>query len=64
MTRRNKKFKRPADYDEVRVALVQVGSLPQHLLYPSEKLAIDVESADLNDREVRREFARRTHLLA
>lgn len=64
MTRRNKNFKRPADYDEVRVALVQVGSLPQHLLYPAERLALDVENADLNDREVRREFARRTHLLA
>jgi hypothetical protein len=64
MTRRNKNFKRPADYDEVRVALVQVGSLPNNLLYPAEKLALDVENADLNDRVVRREFARRTHLLA
>jgi hypothetical protein len=54
----------PRDYDAVRVNLVQAGSLPSHLLYPAEKLAIDVESADLNDREVRREFARRTYLLA
>jgi hypothetical protein len=54
----------PKDYDAVRVNLVQAGSLPQNLLYPAERLALEVESADLNDREVRREFARRTHLLA
>jgi hypothetical protein len=64
MVRRNLSFKLPRHYDLVRVALTQAGSLPQHLLYPAERLALDVENADLNDREVRREFARRTHLLA
>jgi hypothetical protein len=64
MVRRNLSFKLPKHYDLVRVALTQAGSLPQNLLYPAERLALEVESADLNDREVRREFARRTHLLA
>jgi hypothetical protein len=64
MVRRNLSLKLPKHYDLVRVALTQAGSLPQHLLYPAERLALDVETADLNDREIRREFARRTHLLA
>lgn len=64
MVRRNLSFKLPKHYDLVRVALTQAGSLPRHLVYPAEQLALDVESADLNDREVRREFARRTRLLA
>jgi hypothetical protein len=64
MIRRNKNFNRPADYDSVRVALVQSGNLPKHLLYPAEKLALEVENADMNDRNVRQEFARRTRELA
>jgi hypothetical protein len=64
MLRRNMSLSRPADYDAVRVALVQAGTLPKNLVYPAERLSLDLENADLNDRDVRREFARRTHQLA
>jgi hypothetical protein len=64
MIRRNRNFNRPADYDEIRVALAQSNNLPPHLVYPSERLALDVESADMSDWNVRREFARRTRELA
>ncbi|MGD0163700.1 MAG: hypothetical protein ABSB39_14635 [Candidatus Sulfotelmatobacter sp.] len=64
MIRRNKNFNRPADYDAVRVALVKSGDLPSHLLYPAEKLALEVEDADMNDFNVRQAFARRTRQLA
>jgi hypothetical protein len=62
--RRNLSMNRPADYDRVRVALVRSGDLPSHLLYPQERLAAEVEDADLSDRNVRQEFARRTRLIA
>lgn len=64
MVRRNLNLNRPADYDTCRVALVRSGDLPSHLLYPTEKLAHEVEDADMNDYNVRREFARRTRQLA
>jgi hypothetical protein len=64
MLRRNLSLNRPADYDVCRVALVRSGGLPSHLLYPAEKLALEVEDADMNDRNVRQEFARQTRLLA
>jgi hypothetical protein len=64
MIRRNRNFNRPADYDEIRVALVQSKNLPPHLVYPAERLSLDLENADLNDHSVRQEFARRTRELA
>jgi hypothetical protein len=64
MVRRNLNLNRPADYDLVRVALCRSGDLPSHLLYPAEKLALEVEDADMNDFNVRQAFARRTRLLA
>lgn len=64
MWRRNLSLNRPADYDVCRVALVRSGDLPSHLLYPSELLANQIEDADLNDREVRRQIAQRSRQLA
>jgi hypothetical protein len=67
MVRRNLSLNRPADYDTCRVALVRSGDLGKgfpHLLYPSEILASQIEDADLNDREVRRQIAQRTRQLA
>jgi hypothetical protein len=64
MWRRNLNLNRPADYDMCRISLVKSGDLPSHLLYPAEKLALEVEDADMNDRNVRQAFARRTRLLA
>jgi hypothetical protein len=64
MVRRGMNFHRPADYDRVRISLVSSSDLPSHLLYPNERLELDMENADLNDRNVRREFARRSRALA
>jgi hypothetical protein len=63
MLRRGMDFTKPKDYDTVRVALVKSGDLPSHLLYPAEILDRDMESADLSNREVRQEFARRSRQL-
>ena len=54
---------RPKDYDTVRVALARTGELPSHLIYPSEQIQIDLETADLSKPEVRREFNRRERQL-
>jgi hypothetical protein len=66
MIRRNLSLNCPAHYDSVRVALVKSGDLGKgfpHLLYPSEVLSAQMEDADLNDREVRRQIAQRTRQL-
>jgi hypothetical protein len=63
MVRRNLSFNRPKDYDAVRRALVAAGELPSHLVYEFEKIDAEMESADLSNMEVRREFARRSRQL-
>ena len=62
MLRRGMNFHRPKDYDTVRVALAKSGDLP-NLLYPSERLELEMEMSDLNDRDVRRQFAQRSREL-
>lgn len=62
MLRRGMNFHRPKDYDTVRVALCKSGDLP-NLLYPSERLELEMEMSDLNDRDVRRQFAQRSREL-
>ncbi len=62
MLRRGMNFHRPKDYDTVRVALCKSGDLPA-LLYPTERLEIEMEMSNLNDREVRRQFAQRSREL-
>src|SRR5882762_7462071 len=62
MVKWNCNFNRPKDFDRVRVAMCKNGDLPG-LLYESEKLDIEMEKADLNNLEVRREFARRSRQL-
>ena len=62
MLRRGMNFHRPKDYDTVRVALCKSGDLPA-LLYPQERLEIEMEMSNLNDREVRRQFAQRSREL-
>jgi hypothetical protein len=63
MLRRGMNFHRPKDYDAVRVALCKSGDLPSGLLYPSERLELEMEMSDLNDRNVRRQFAQRSREL-
>jgi hypothetical protein len=64
MIRRGMNFHRPKDYDRVRIALTQSGDLPPGLLYPQERLEFEMEMSNLNDREVRRQFAQRSRELA
>jgi hypothetical protein len=62
MVRRGMNFNHPPDYDRVRVALSKSGDLP-NLLYPAERLDLEMEVSDLSDRSVRREFAQRSRAL-
>ncbi len=63
MQERSLNLLRPADYDQVRVSLARTGELPSNLIYPSEQIQIDLETADLSKPEVRREFNRRERQL-
>jgi hypothetical protein len=52
----NLNFKDRRSYDRVRVALVKNGVFPSHCLTEDEVLAARLESSDLSDRNVVREF--------
>jgi hypothetical protein len=43
-------------YDRVRVAMVKIGVFPSYCLTEDEVLAARLETSDLSDRNVRREF--------
>ncbi len=59
----NRSYLNYQSWDECRRYLVAAHVFPSHLLTPDEKLSIELEDADLTDRNVRVEFARRSRLI-
>jgi len=59
----NRSYLNYQSWDECRRFLVSAHIFPSHLLTPDERLSIELEDADLTDRNVRVEFARRSRLI-